>query len=131
MQLMPTTADFFKVDDINDPEQNITGGVKLLTWLNDYFTPMVLDSTERVKFVLASFNVGLGHVKDAQRLAEKYEKNPIVCNDNVDFYLLNKSLDKYIKDPVVKWGYCRGEEPFKYVSRVLQNYKHYLNVIPE
>ena len=130
MQLMPTTADFFDVEDINDPKQNVEGGVNLLTWLNDYFKPTITDSTERVKFVLASFNVGLGHVKDAQRLAKKYDKNPHKWKDNVDYFLLNKSLEKYIKDPVVKWGYCRGEEPYRYVSKVLNNYQHYSNLIP-
>ena len=130
MQLMPTTAEFFDVEDVNDPKQNVEGGVKLLTWLNNYFEPTIQDSTERVKFVLAAFNVGLGHVKDAQRLAKKYGKDPHVWKDNVDYFLLNKSLEKYIKDPEVKWGYCRGEEPYQYVQKVLSNYQHYVNVIP-
>jgi len=130
MQLMPSTAETFGVEDITNPAQNISGGVRLLTWLDDYFKPTVTDSTERIRFVLASFNVGLGHVKDAQRLAEKYGKDPLIWKDNVDYYLLNKSLDKYINDPEVRWGYCRGEEPYQYVQKVLSNYQHYVNVIP-
>ncbi|MBN1819265.1 MAG: transporter substrate-binding domain-containing protein [Prolixibacteraceae bacterium] len=130
MQLMPTTAEFYKVEDVNDPEQNVEGGVSLLSWLDGYFKPTVTDSTERIKFVLAAFNVGLGHIKDAQRLARKYGKNPHIWKDNVDYFLLNKSLDKYIKDPEVKWGYCRGEEPYNYVQKVLHNYQNYSNVIP-
>jgi membrane-bound lytic murein transglycosylase F len=130
MQLMPSTAETFGVEDVTDPAQNISGGVRLLTWLDDYFEPTVTDSTERIHFVLASFNVGLGHVKDAQRLAEKYGKDPLTWKDNVDYYLLNKSLEKYIKTPEVKWGYCRGEEPYEYVQKVLSNYQHYVNVIP-
>ena len=130
MQIMPETAAFFNIDDIEDPSQNIEGGIRILNWLDEYFVPTIPDFDERVKFVLASYNVGLGHVKDAQRLAEKYGKDPNVWRDNVDFFLLNKSSEKYYKDEVVRWGYCRGEEPFEYVQKVLDNYHHYENLIP-
>ena len=50
---------------------------------------------------------------------------------NVDFFLLNKSVGKYYNDSVVRYGYCRGEEAYKYVNRVTSNYNHYLNVIEE
>ena len=131
MQIMPNTAKKFGIEDYHDPEQNIRGGVLFLNWLNKRFVNSIPDSTVRVKFVLASYNIGLGHVMDAQRLAEKYGKNKFVWDDNVDFFLLNKSLAKYYKDPVVRFGYCRGEEADNYVSRVLSNYNHYLNVIPK
>ena len=48
----------------------------LLNSLNSQFLESIPDSAERVRFVLAAYNVGLGHVKDAQQLAEKYGKNP-------------------------------------------------------
>ncbi len=131
MQIMPTTAEGFGLDDLSDPEQNIKGGILLLNWLDQQFIESIPDSTERIKFVLASYNIGLGHVMDAQRLAEKYDKNRYVWNDNVDFFLRNKSSEKYYKDPVAKYGYCRGEQAYNYVSRVMTNYDHYLNVIPE
>lgn len=131
MQLMPTTAKSLGVEDYRNPEQNIKGGILLMNWLNRQFKKSIPDSTERLKFVLASYNIGLGHVKDAQRLAEKYEKDKYVWDDNVDYFLLNKSSEKYYKDPVTRFGYCRGEEAYNYVSRVMNNYDHYLNVIPE
>ncbi len=131
MQIMPTTAKRFGVEDCLEPEQNIKAGILLMNWLNRQFMESIPDSTERVKFVLASYNIGMGHVKDAQRLAEKYGKDKFVWDDNVDFFLLNKSSEKYYKDPVCRFGYCRGEEAYNYVSRVLSNYNHYLNVIPK
>lgn len=129
MQVMPESADLFQIYDYEEPEKNIEVGVRMLKWLDDNFKAEVPDSLERVKFVLAAYNVGLGHVKDAQRLAAKYHKIPIVWTNNVDYFLLNKSASKYYKDPVVKWGYCRGEEPFNYVNRVLTTYHHYINII--
>ena len=131
MQLVPETAEALGIEDYKDPAENIRGGIYMLNWLSDRLAESVPDSTERIKFILASYNVGLGHVLDAQRLAEKYGKNSRVWDDNVDFFLKNKSSEKYFKDPVVRWGYCRGDQPYNYVHKVTANYMHYLNVIPE
>jgi len=131
MQVMPSTAKSLGVENFKQPKQNIEAGILLLNWLNSQFLESIPDSTERIKFVLASYNIGLGHVKDAQRLAEKYGKENTIWENNVDFYLLNKSTEKYYKDPVVRWGYARGEEAYNYVNKVIHNYEHYLNVIPK
>lgn len=129
MQLMPETAERFGVTSINSPQENIQGGIKLLQWLDERLTNRIESPEERLKFVLASYNVGLGHVLDAMLLADKYGKDPNIWYDNVDFYLLNKSNPKYYNDPVVKFGYCRGEEPYHYVREILERYEHYKNVM--
>lgn len=131
MQIMPSTAESLGIDDYTEPSQNIRGGIMLMNWLNKKFIETIPDSTQRIKFVLASYNIGLGHVMDAQRLADKYGKDRSVWDDNVDFFMRNKSAEKYYKDPVAKFGYCRGEEAFNYVNKVVYNYNHYLNVISE
>lgn len=131
MQLMASTAKRLGVEDYKDPQQNIKAGILFLNWLDKQFMVSISDSTERIKFVLASYNIGMGHVQDAQRLAEKYGKSTLIWEDNVDFFLLNKSSGKYYKDPVTRYGYCRGEEAYNYVLRVLDSYDHYLNVIDE
>ncbi len=129
MQLMPETAEVFGVHDVNSPEENIRGGIKLLKWLDERMAIRIEDPTERIKFVLASYNVGIGHVLDAMQLATKNGKNPKIWDDNVDFYLLNKSKPEYFNDPVVKFGYCRGQEPYQYVKEIIERYEHYKNVM--
>jgi len=129
MQIMPATAEAFGVENIENPKQNVKGGILLLNSLNNQFLKVIPDSTERVKFVLAAYNIGLGHVNDAQRLAKKYGRNPLVWEDNVDFYLQGKSEEEYFKDEVVRWGYCRGEEATNFVRNVTNNYNQYLNII--
>ncbi len=129
MQLMPKTAETFGVEKITSPQDNIQGGLKFLIWLDKRFQDIITDPDERLKFVLASYNVGPGHVEDAMRLAEKNNKNPHIWDDNVDYYLLNKSKPSFYNDPVVKFGYCRGEEPYHYVNDILERYTHYKNVI--
>lgn len=129
MQLMPETAKTFGVKKITSPKENIKGGLKFLDWLDKRLTREVEDPEERLKFVLASYNVGLGHVLDAMRLAEKNGKNPKIWHNHVDYYLLNKSNPEFYNDPVVKYGYCRGEEPYHYVIDILERYNHYKNVM--
>ncbi|WP_066631539.1 MltF family protein [Labilibacter marinus] len=129
MQLMPETAQTFGVSDVTSPEQNIRGGIKFIKWLDSRLTLRIDDPEERLKFILASYNVGLGHVLDAMRLAEKNGKNPKIWEDNVDYYLLNKSQPVYFNDPVVQFGYCRGAEPYAYVIEILDRYEHYKNLM--
>jgi len=131
MQIMPGTAESLGIENFKEPEQNIKSGILMLNWLNKHFQESIPDSTERVKFVLASYNIGLGHVIDAQRLADKFGKDRLIWDDNVDYFLRNKSTEKFYKDPVVRFGYCRGEEAVNYVKKIITNYNHYLNVIPE
>jgi len=124
MQLMPETARRFRLNDILDPAQNIKGGIALMNWLNDQLTLEIPDPDERIKFVLAAYNAGLSHVADARRLAVKYGKNPSVWDDNVDYFIRNKSRRIFYSDPVVRSGYSKGEETFEFVRTVLRHYNN-------
>lgn len=129
MQIMPATAEAFGIQDYTNPKENIKAGILFLNWLDERFLTSVPDSLERLNFVLAAYNCGLGHVNDAQRLAEKYGKNPAVWKGNVDEFLKNKSIEKFYNDSVVQWGYCRGQEATDFVEKVNANYRHYANLI--
>lgn len=132
MQLMPTTANRFGVSKQSSPEKHIKAGVDFIKWLDKRFENRgITDDEEKIKFILASYNVGLGHILDARRLAEKNGKNPDKWENHVDEYILKKSNPKYYKDPVVKYGYCRGSETYNYVYEILDRYEHYKNIIPE
>ncbi|HEY9283071.1 MAG TPA: transglycosylase SLT domain-containing protein [Pyrinomonadaceae bacterium] len=124
LQLMPRTAREFGVTDINDPEQNVQGAVRFLQWLTKHWTKRIDDEGERLKFILASYNTGAGHVEDAQRLAEKHGHDPDRW-EHVSYWLLQKSTQQYSNDPVVKFGFCRGVEPVQYVSSILDRFDHY------
>lgn len=130
MQLLPATGKQFGAEDPLDPGQNIIGGTNFLNWLNRYWDDEIEDENERIKFVLASYNAGVGHVRDAQRLAKKFGKNPTLWKDVVH-YLLLKSKRKYYTDPVVKSGYVRGEEPANYVVEILDRFEQYKKFINE
>ncbi|MCF8227943.1 MAG: transporter substrate-binding domain-containing protein [Bacteroidales bacterium] len=129
MQLMPSTAAMYGIDSTSAPEEQIAAGVKFLRWIDENLPDEITDEKERLKFILASYNAGIAHVFDARRLAEKHDKNPNVWTENVDYYLLNKSKPKFYRDSVVKYGYCRGEEPYNFVNEILERYEHYKNVL--
>lgn len=129
MQLMPHTAQKYGVDSLSPPEDQIKAGVKFIKLLDKQFLNKIEDKEERTKFVLASYNAGIAHVYDARRLAEKYDKDPNLWNENVDFYLLNKSKPEFYQDSVVKYGYCRGSEPYNFVYDILERFHHYQNTI--
>ncbi len=129
MQLMPETAEAYDVDQESPVAENIRAGAAYLRWIDNRMSEHIQDADERLKFVLASYNVGIGHVLDARRLAQKYGKDPSVWKDNVDYFVLNKSNPEYYRDPVVRFGYARGSEPFNYVNEILDRYAHYLNML--
>lgn len=131
MQMMPETAEQYGLSDISSPEEQIEAGIRYINLIDKQLEPLVNDSIERRKFVMASYNAGLAHVLDAQRLATKYEKNPQIWDNSVDYYLLNKSNPKYYKDSVVYYGYCRGSEPYNYVKSIYDRYYHYTNLISD
>lgn len=124
MQIMPRTGNEYGVKDLYHPIKNISVGVKHIQWLEKKWTH-ILDMEERIKFILASYNVGDGHVRDAVKLANKFGANPELWEDNVEKYLLLKSQRKYFNDPVVTFGYCRGNEPVQYVKEILNRYNRY------
>ena len=129
MQLMPVTAERFGINMNSPARDQIYAGTQFIRWLDKRFITSIPDKDERIKFILAAYNVGPGHIFDAIRLADKNGMDPKKWHNNVDDFLLNKSNPKYYRDPVVKYGYCKGTETVKYVDQVLDRYDHYRNVI--
>lgn len=127
MQFMPETGARFGVDFSSGPEQNIIAGTKYIAKLNAIWEQEVEDKEERIKFILASYNAGPGHVIDAKNLAVKYGKNPKLWSD-VGYFLLNKSKRKYYNDDVVKHGYYKGFIAYDYVNEIMDRYHHYKNI---
>ena len=129
MQLIPETAYRFGAKDLTDPQQSIKAGLGYLKYLDRLWEKTIKDPEERKKFVLASYNVGLGHVVDARELAKKYGRDPTKWEENVEHFLLMKSKPEFFRDEIVKSGYCRGVEPVKYVREILNRYDQYKQLI--
>jgi len=129
MQLMPITAGSYGVTADSPPEDHIRAGASFIQWLDDRFEKVITDPDERIKFVLASYNIGLGHIQDARRLAERYESDPNLWFGSVDEWLLKKSDSDYYSDPVVRHGFARGIETYNFVRDIMDRYEHYKNIV--
>lgn len=125
MQIMPGTADELGLPraDIYKPEPNIAAASRYIAMLTRRFSD-VANPTERIKFVLASYNGGAHHVRDAMALARKHGASPYRWAD-VSTFILALSQPAYYNDPVVKYGYMRGSETADYVEKVWARWYDY------
>ncbi|MCB1321770.1 MAG: transporter substrate-binding domain-containing protein, partial [Leptospiraceae bacterium] len=130
MQLMPATGLEMGVTQLHDPTQNISAGIKYLALLKERFQH-IENEEERLKFILASYNAGPGHVEDAQLLAEAFDHDPNIWEDNVEKFILKLSNPDYYNNYGVRYGYCRGEEPYNYVREILARADHYRTLIDD
>lgn len=126
MQIMPSTARGYRtsVAKLGNPDVSLNVATKLIHDLDSYLLKYVPSDKERLKFVMAAYNVGIAHVYDAIALAKKYGLDPQVWDGNVSKALLMKMNPKYFNDPVVKYGYCRGTETVAYVKGITEFYEH-------
>ena len=107
-----------------NPEESVKAAIKYIAATDRSFS-MIPDKEERLNFILASYNAGLGHIYDAMALAEKYGKNKLVWKDNVENFILLKSNEEYFTDPVCKNGYFRGIETYNFVRDIVSRYESY------
>ncbi|WP_159038403.1 MltF family protein [Brumimicrobium mesophilum] len=129
MQFMPTIGPTFDVYPDSPPAVQIDGGIrKIIKNYNEWKT--IPDSIQRIKFAFGTYNAGIAHVLDAQRLAKKYGKDPLIWDDNVEVYIKNLSNPKYYHDPVCYYGYMRGSETYNYVRSIFIRYTEYKTAFP-
>ena len=129
MQMMPITAKSYGITVDSSPEEQIRAGASFIKWLDERLDDVITDPDERIKFILASYNIGLGHIQDARRLAEHYESDPNIWFGSVDQWLLKKSEPEYYTDAVVRHGFARGIETYNFVKDILDRYEHYKNIV--
>lgn len=129
LQLMPATAKEMgiKTGSIENPEANIAGGVKYLRKMLDRFDRSI-PMRQRIRFALASYNAGYGHVIDAQRLAKMRGLDPNKWFGNVSEAILLLERPAFARK--ARYGYCRGSEPHEYVSNIQTKYDAFTSVLP-
>jgi membrane-bound lytic murein transglycosylase F len=117
MQLTLETANDLGVENRNDPIESIGGGIKYLKWLYGLFDD--ISGFDRMLFALASYNIGYGHVRDAQSIARSKgyaHQKWIALKETLP--LLRQST--YYRKTM--YGYARGNEPVRYVDNIMIYY---------
>lgn len=125
MQLMPETAQKFGCDSAGLVEPNIRAGVKYIRYLDRIWKDEIKNPEERLKFVLASYNAGPGHIFDARKIAALTGLKDTVWTDNVDNCVLLKSQEKYYTMDGVKHGYFQGKQAYNFVRKILAVHEYY------
>lgn len=118
MQVTKDTAKEMGISNRLNPEQSIRAGIQYLDKLYQRFDE-IEDHHQRLLFALASYNIGYGHVRDAQGLAQNHGWNEKRWSS------LEKTLPmltqvRYYR--TVRHGYARGWEPVHYIKRILTYY---------
>lgn len=114
MMLTRNTAASLGIRNRLDPEQSIQGGAKYLVRMEARL-PSQVKEPDRVYMALAAYNIGMGHLKDARRLALRLGKNPNQW-DHLKTVLPLLRQKKYYR--TLRYGYARGNEPVQYVERI-------------
>lgn len=131
MQLMPETALKMGMDSISTPSQQLDAGVRYIKHLDEQLPYEITNPKDRIKFILAAYNVGIGRVLLAREKAEKYGRDPNRWDGNVEYYLLRRSKkDPYAKTDIVN-DYTSDYTMEGFVDDIINRYYHYKNNIPQ
>lgn len=118
MQVTRSTAKEMGISNRMDPEQSVYAGTKYLSRMYERFDDME-EGLDRRLFALASYNVGYGHVRDAQKIARQKGLDPDRWSSLKETLPLLRYRKYYEK---TRYGYARGTEPVRYVDRVMLYY---------
>jgi membrane-bound lytic murein transglycosylase F len=126
MQIMPVVAREHGSEFSAHPEENIRTGVT--HFVSQLKRIKGKTSSDAIKLSLAAYNVGIGHLRDAQNLAIENGLSPRVWDDVSQMLPLLEIPDYYGE---AKYGYCQGSEAVEYVARVMQKYRNYQSLYPK
>lgn len=118
MMLTPEAAADVGVTDPLDPRQSVLGGARYLMQLKSLIDADV-SRPDNDYFALAAYNVGLGHIEDAQMLLRRAGEDDTLWSN------LRNALPLLAKPAyytTLKYGKARGNEPVRYVDSIRNYY---------
>lgn len=127
MQVMPSTYSHMVsrlgVDsDSVTTSLNVYAAVQQLSDMNEQFS--FINPSERINYILASYNSGHGHIFDAMRIARKNGINRYVWT-NIEDVILTMSDEEVYSDSVCLFGCFKGTETLQFVRKVRRKYQEY------
>lgn len=121
MQVRPIAAEAVGAMQFQAPADNVQTGVRYLRQLDDMF--QAARGRDRLAIILAAYNVGPGHLHDAQMLARHFGYDPNRWQDALELMLpLLEQASIYQQLPN---GYAKGSDTVAYVRRILERYERY------
>ena len=129
MQVMPSTAKYYGIHDLLDPEQNIKAGTMHLARLQKMYGNEGMTDAERFKFVLASYNAGEGRIADCRRLASARNLDDTKWDDILKV-IPSMREDATLQETTLKFGKFNGTETMNYVENILNIYNAFCEICP-
>ena len=129
MQVMPSTAEYYGVDDLLNPEKNLKAGTRHLKRLQRMFDDQGMDKKEQIKFTLAAYNAGEGRIADCRRFAQAQSVDRNNWDAIVSIIPLMRE-DSILEDESVKLGKFQGYETIAYVENIMDLYNAFCTICP-
>ncbi len=129
MQVMPSTADYYGIDDLLNPEKNLKAGTSHLKRLQRMFDGENMEKAEQIKFTLAAYNAGEGRIADCRRLAQAKSVDSKIWDEVMTVIPLMRE-DSILEEESVKLGKFQGHETIAYVESVMNLYDAFCTICP-
>lgn len=130
MQVRPSTARVYGVDNLLDPEQNIIAGTRFLARLSSLYRKDVSDPLEKMKFTLAAYNAGEGRIADCRNYAASRQIDSCKWEEVVKI-IPDMRSNEILQEDTVKLGKFKGYETINYVSQIMSIYEAFCKICPE
>lgn len=114
MMLTEDTADRLGVKNRLDARESILAGARYINMLKEGLAEGIPEP-DRTWMALAAYNIGLGHLEDARRLARKLGRNP---DDWRDMKATLPLLARSQYNTSLKYGFARGGEARAFTENV-------------
>ncbi|MBP3227721.1 MAG: transglycosylase SLT domain-containing protein [Bacteroidaceae bacterium] len=124
MQVIARTAEAYGVKDFLEPRQNVEVAARHLKDIMEEFGD-IKDKHERLKFAIAAYNCGGGHIRDAQALCRRSGDDPQSWQ-SVSRYCLELSKPGANRHPEVKHGLMDGAQTVMHVIKVMRRWEQYV-----
>lgn len=125
LPMMPNTAQRVDDDAADRVDAQIRAAARYLSALDTIWSRSIPDPDQRLRFVVAAYHAGPGHVVDAQTLAARSRLDPQRWEGHVERALTLLALPRFFREREVKSGPWKGDQTFTYVRDVVGLYDHY------
>ena len=129
MQVKQSTAEYYGIDNLLDPEKNLMAGTKHLKRLQRQFEKSGMENIELVKFTLAAYNAGEGRIADCRNFATAKGMNADRWDDIVDL-IPQMREDSILEEESVKLGKFQGYETIAYIEGIMDLYDAFCTICP-
>ena len=129
MQVMPSTAKYYGIHDLLDPDKNLKAGTSHLKRLQKMFSKENLEQSELIKFTLAAYNAGEGRIMDCRSFAASRSADNTRWDEIVRIIPLMRE-DSILEEESVKLGKFQGHETIAYIDNIMALYKAICEICP-